>query len=84
MGFHDSFEAGASGSPRDSLHHYHHSHYHFTTMILSLSLSFYYNDLIRRGVSYLALGDWPRCESDLVTAARLEPGNRFVNTEWLQ
>ena len=27
-------------------------------------------------MSRLALGDYDKCEADLVTAARLEPGNR--------
>lgn len=37
--------------------------------------------LYRRGVSHLALGDYDKCELDLVTAARLEPGNRAVQEQ---
>ena len=32
-------------------------------------------------MSHLALGDYDKCELDLVTAARLEPGNRYPVSE---
>ena len=37
----------------------------------------------RRGVSYLSLGEADKAEADLVTAARLEPGNRAVQVSLL-